>query len=328
MALFYQVMGQPKCPKIKNRLGLKIKPITKTKESYYSPGDLVIYECESNETRQTIKCLDDGRWNEIPPCPDPTNNTCPSLEPIRHGYFNATGPYKVNTVVAFRCENELINNNNNNTIITNSLRKPKDLKDDTSPNINQSLDGQRYTIPTTINTNLNEVDAIQTTLPTFKPQLARQTLPGAGSPSTSLPSQAPNSSTNLSSFNINQTIQQHSIIENSNSIRYNLTGHRILKCLPSSKWNFEQPICTPILPEQASNFSLFLTSAIIILIPILIFIGIIQIFLRWRKRQQQRERWKQYFTDYKYRHSKTSITFGMRPNQNSLSNTTIPVTDL
>lgn len=317
MSLFYQVMGQSKCLKIKNRLGLKIKTITKTKENYYSPGDLVIYDCESNETKQTIKCLEGG-WSELPTCPDPTNYTCPNLEPMKHGYFNSTGPYKVNTIVAFKCENEFINYNDKINVtanpIANTQRKPKDLKDDINP-INQSLDGQKYTVPTTINTNLNEVETTQTTLPTTKPQLARPIIPGAGTPSS--PTQ-----TQLYSFN-----QSTNSIDTSYS-KYNLTGHRILRCLPSGKWNHEQPTCTPVLREQASNFSLFLTSAILILVPMLIFIGIVQLFLRWRKRQQQRERWKQYFTDYKYRHSKTSITFGMRPNQSSLSNATIPVTDL
>lgn len=101
-------------------------------------------------------------------------------------------------------------------------------------------------------------------------------------------------------------------------------SHRYLRCLPTSKWNHPDPVCTPIIPEQNSNLSLYLTTAFLILIPILIIVFIVNLFMKWKKKQQQRERWKQYFTDYRYRHSKTSITF-RRPQD---STATIPVTDL
>lgn len=110
-----------------------------------------------------------------------------------------------------------------------------------------------------------------------------------------------------------------------NVLRYNLTGDRVLKCLPSSKWNHPMPTCLPVYPEPQSNVGFLLASTALILIPILILVTVFHLFMRWRKRQLQRERWKQYFTDYKYRHSKTSITFGMRPNSQAA---TIPVTDL
>lgn len=107
-------------------------------------------------------------------------------------------------------------------------------------------------------------------------------------------------------------------------LRYNLTGHRQLKCLASSKWNHPVPSCSPVHREPPSNAGFFLATFGLILIPILILAVLFHLFIRWRKRQLQQERWKQYFTDYKYRHSKTSITFSNRPNSQII----IPVTDL
>lgn len=307
-SLFYQVMGAVRCPKIKKHAGIKLRPINKAKEPF-TPGDMLIYSCESSEFTQSIKCLDDGRWNEIPHCPDPSNSTCPDLGPVLHGTYNASGPYKVGTVVAFRCDNEFYNIPSNNS----TLRKSKDLKDDNLNTQQQSLDGQKYTIPTTtINANINEVDAIPvTTLATPRPFVSPNPTPSVVSP---LPSDGGSQLANLVASETTTS-----------TLKYNLTGHRLLRCLPSSKWNHPLPTCTPVLPEPASNFNLMLTSAFLILVPIVIFIAIMQLFVRWRKKQQQRARWKQYFTDYKYRHSKTSITFGSRPQSSS---TTIPVTDL
>lgn len=350
MSLFYQVMGANRCPKLKKHPGLKIKPITqRNPKEPYTSGDLILFDCESNETKQTLKCLDDGHWSDTPICPDPTNHTCPNLEPILNGQLNFTGPYKVGTVVAFKCDNEVFNNN-----LTN-FRKPKELKsnDPTAP-IEQSLDGQNKfaNLPQTtiINSNLNEVDPIQTTItninyPTTYPTTTTSTTPRPSMSSQPIPLNGASflANNNNISGEVNSFLLQQQQSTTSN-IRYNLTGYRLLKCLPSSKWNHPQPTCSIVLPEPSSNVSLVLTSVCLILIPVLIFIGIIQIFLRWKKRQQQRERWKQYFTDYKYRHSKTSITFGMRSahqqsinNNNhdqilrpttSNSNSNIPITDL
>lgn len=253
MSMFYQVMGAVRCPKIKKHAGIKLLPLHKAKEPFM-PNDMLLYACESEGFTQSIKCLEDGRWSEIPHCPDPTNFTCPDLGPIPHGFHNSSGPpYKVGTVVAFKCENELL------------------------PGLASSM------IATTTTTTAN--------------------------PET-------NSMTISNNFTTNSETEL---------LRYNLTGHRLLRCMPSAKWNHPMPTCAPILPEPASNLSYLLTSVLLIIIPILILLTIIQLFIKWRKRQQQRARWKQYFTDYKYRHSKTSITFGMRPQS---SNATIPVTDL
>lgn len=262
MSLFYQVMAAARCPKIKKHVGIKLKVANKGTKEPFKPGDVLIYQCESTEFVQTIKCLDDGRWSELPHCPDPSNSTCKDLEPIPHGSWNSSGPYKVGSIVSFKCDDDTSNSNQLYNINNND--------NSTTYHLNDTI---KSTIPATTTTILNSNDNF------------------------------------------------------SNSIKYNVTGHKVLKCLPSSKWNHPMPSCSPILPESKSNFNVMLTSAIIILIPLLIFIAIFQIFIRWRKRKQQRARWKQYFTDYKYRHSKTSITFGMRP-QNSTSNTTIPVTDL
>lgn len=250
MSFFYQVMGAARCPKIKKHAGIKLKPINKAKEPF-TPGDMLLFSCESTESIQSIKCQDDGRWSDIPACPDPSNFNCPDLGPISHGSYNATKPFKVGTVVAFRCDNEQL------------------------PNYFTSLT------------------------------------------STSTTTSSPVTLLNQSSTSIADSAEQS----------FNLTGHRILKCLPSSKWNHPMPTCRLVIPEPESNIGFLLTSAFLILIPILILVAIFQLFIRWRKRQQQRERWKQYFTDYKYRHSKTSITFGLRQTQNNFP-ATIPVTDL
>lgn len=350
MSLFYQVMGTQRCPKIKKHLGLKIKPITKTKEPY-TPGDLILFDCESNETKQTLKCLDDGRWNDMPICPDPSNHTCPSLEPIANGQANSTGPFKVGAVVAFKCENEI----DTNPIITN-LRKPKELKapEANEVDVNQQPATLMMTTTDTMLSNTNPTSIPTTTITTPKPYTQSSMNPQLAVPiplnMASLPSfinQGPNQSSEQLNFIYTRQQQQQQQPQESTT-RYNLTGHRVLKCLPSSRWNHPQPTCAPIFPESASNLSLVLTSICLISIPVLIFIGIIQLFLRWKKRQQQRERWKQYFTDYKYRHSKTSITFGMRPqidnqqqstnsNNNNTrahsttttaTNSAIPITDL
>lgn len=254
MSMFYQVMGAIRCPKIKKHAGIKLRPLNKAKDPFV-PNDMLIYTCESTEHTQTIKCLDDGRWNEIPSCPDPVNNTCPEPSPVLHGTHNSSGPpYRVGTVLAFKCDNEIVS---------------------------------------------NLYPMIETT------------------PSTS-------TATELN-------LQPHQNISTDSEIsplRYNMTGHRLLKCLPSSKWNHPMPVCAPIVPEPASNASLVLTSVILILIPILIIVTMFHLFMRWRKRKQQQERWKQYFTDYKYRHSKTSITFGMRPSPTTVPSNPVPVTDL
>lgn len=218
-SLFYQVMGSTRCPKVRKHSYIKLKPVTvNASAGLYKPGDSFVFVCESNETKQTIKCLDDGNWNELPTCPDPTNNTCPEFEPTLHGAYNGTGPFKVGTVVAFNCDFNTTNKN--------------DL--------------------------------------------------------------------------------------------YNLTGFKHLKCLPTAKWNHPQPNCVPYIPEPESNIGVVLATACLVLIPILIILAAVYLFIRWRKKQQQRARWKQYFTDYKYRHSKTSITYDGRPQ----STNTVPVTDL
>lgn len=223
----YQIIGATRCKKIKKHPGIKLKPLYRAKE-VFTPGDMLLYTCESNESTQSIKCLDDGSWTNLEPCPDPSNFTCPDLAPTPHGSYNVSGPSKVGTIVSFKCDDEANNSNSTTTTITAT-----------------------------------------------------------------------------------------------NTIRYEPT-HRLLKCLPSSKWNHPPPVCTPIVPEPTSRVSLYLTSAFLILIPILIIVFIVKLFYKWKKKQQQRERWKQYFTDYRYRHSKTSITF-RRPQD---PQTTIPVTDL
>lgn len=263
MSMFYQVMGAVRCPKIKKHQGIKLRPINKAKDPFM-PNDMIIYTCESTEDTQTIKCLDDGRWSDLPYCPDPVNNTCPELGTIEHGTYNSSGStFKVGTVLSFRCENELL------------------------PNVNQSNIYPAATTTTSMAATTTTASMLQTD----------------------------------KHSQLQQTISENS---ETASLKYNLTGHRLLKCLPSSKWNHPVPTCTPIIPEPPSNVGFVLTSAILILIPILIMVTMFHLFMRWRKRQQQRERWKQYFTDYKYRHSKTSITFGTRPSPNNI----IPVTDL
>lgn len=258
MSSFYQVMAAARCPKIKKHVGIKITPtptLKATKEPY-KPGDVLIYSCESTGFRQTIKCLDDGKWNELPHCPDPSNSTCNDLEPIPHGSWNSSGPYKVGTVVSFKCNDG----------------------DDQLYHVND------YVIK---NSTITINDTAKSPIPVIS------------------------SVDDLASYT-----------------RYNNTGHRIFKCLPSSKWNHPMPSCTPILPEPKSNVGLVLTSAFLILIPILIIFGIAQLFIRWKKRQQQRARWKQYFQDYKYRNSKRGITFSPQNSNATIPAIPVPVTDL
>ena len=268
MSTFYQVLGAVRCPKIKKHAGIKLKPLTNKAKEPFLPNDMLLFNCESTKSIQTIKCLDDGRWNEVPYCPDPANFTCSALGQIPNGIHNASAdtPLKFGTVVEFRCNNEL------------------------SP-FSSLLSFPATTTTTTTTT-------------------------------------APNFST-IDQMNIPTILQQNSTTNSSETLaaplRYNLIGNRFLKCQASSEWNHPLPTCVQVLPEPQSNMSFFFASIMLILISLLVTALIAHMFVRWRKRQQQRERWKQYFTDYKYRHSKTSITFGMRPQS---SNSTIPVTDL
>jgi hypothetical protein len=269
MSMFYQVMGAAvKCRKIKRHSGIKLRPINKAKDPFV-PNDMLLYTCESTEFTQTIKCQDDGSWTDTPSCPDPANFTCPDLEPLQHGSFTAssTSPFKVGTMLLFKCDNEIL-----------PILNPSSASSNISNNYNQQ------TLTTT----------------TSEPQNIFQ------------------------SQNITTTNSENITINSQPSLRYNLTGNRILKCLPSSKWNYPVPTCTPVLADQPSNVGFLLASTALILVPILILVVLFHLFIRWRKRQQQRERWKQYFTDYKYRHSKTSITFANRPNRPAA----VPVTDL
>lgn len=209
----YQVISaSTNCPKIKKHAGIKLRPMIKNTKDAYSPGDMVIFSCESAEYTQTIKCLEGGKWTEIPHCPDPINFTCPDIGLIAHGTHNATNtiPSKVGTVVTIKCEHEF--------------------------------------------------------------------------------------------------------------------GDRLMRCLPSAKWSQPVPMCPPVAQaQQPLNYGWIAMSACLLLIPIILMIVIAQLFRKWRQKQQQRARWKQYFTDYKYRHSKTSITFGARP---QIPEPTCPVTDL
>jgi hypothetical protein len=284
MSVFYQVMGAVKCRKIKKHSGERLRPLNKAKEPFM-PNDVLLYSCETTEYTQSIRCHDDGSWTATPPCPDPANFTCPDLEPIEHGSFTASSasPYKVGTMLLFRCENELLQTNMNSS--------------NSSTNNNQQI------------TTLGPAQAPVTTTTAA----VTTTTTTASEPQNIFQSQ-----------NITTTNSENYTSGAQSVLRYNLTGHRVLKCLPSSKWNHPAPTCTPVYPEPPSNVGFLLASTALILIPILILVVLFHLFIRWRKRQQQRERWKQYFTDYKYRHSKTSITFANRPN----SQATVPVTDL
>lgn len=284
MSFFYQVMGAARCQKIKKHAGIKIKPLGANKsKDPYSPNDMLLFSCESTDpiTIQSIKCLENGQWSDIPSCPDPTNFTCPDLGPLAHGTYNATGPYKVGSVVAFRCDNEQL------------------------PGILQIASQSSLTSAAAAAAATTTITTTTTTA------------------TTSAPASTPHLPVKMFSAFPNLTAST-----NQPELSFNLTGHRILRCLPSSKWNHPMPACKLVVPEPESTVGLLLTSALLVLIPILIIFAIFQLIIRWRKRQQQRERWKQYFTDYKYRHSKTSITFGLRQPQNNTSVATIPITDL
>jgi len=283
MSMFYQVMGAGiRCPKIKKHIGIKLRPLNKARDPFV-PNDMLIYTCESEGFTQTIKCLDDGRWSEYPHCPDPSNNTCSELESVPHGIHNSSGPpFKVGTVLAFRCENEAL---------------PASMM---LPFINQQQQQQMITTTQTV--------ATTTTTVTTKAGINLQNVSQSGG---------------SSAFQLEQNYTNNS---DTTLLRYNLTGHRVLRCLPSSNWNHPVPTCTPFYPEPPSNVAFLLTSGALILIPLLILITLFHLVMRWRQRKQQQERWKQYFTDYKYRHSKTNITFGQRPGQPQT--VTIPVTDL
>lgn len=325
-------MGATKCPKFKKHQGLSIIPIKTPNVDNFGPGFAVIYNCETTETRQTLKCLEDGRWSESLYCPDPSNMYCPDLKPFENGRHNASsGPQKVGTTVYFECNNEIL------TQITkpDANSPPQQYAEPRSSNIYQqpgssSYDDIRQTIATTINYNpttvtnvntnlLNEVDTPSATTTGVYP-LNSNNMFTSNAPNMSLATPYP-------SLDRKNSTHANIILASDQITRYNLTGPRYIRCLPSQKWSNSIPICSPIQPEKESNVRLFVTSAIFIIIPILIIFVILQLFIRWKKRQQQRARIKQYFTDYKNRHSKSSIAFGVRSNQ-ATSNVTIPVTDL
>lgn len=138
------------------------------------------------------------------------------------------------------------------------------------------------------------------------------------------------------------------------------TGEKAsLKCMQSGRWE-DPPVCppyinngtrpfnnstysnstttnttTPITPiqspgediNQLDSHNVTLVLAFVILILSLATI-IAYIIYTWRKKQQNRARWKKYFTDYKYRHSRTHITIAYSNDivNNNVNN--VPVTDL
>lgn len=336
MSFFYQVMGaanQTRCQKFKKHPGFRLVPMPSPNgpaPSPYTPGYKIIYVCETTETKQTIECLDDGRWSDVPNCPDPTNNSCKDPGIILNGSHNGTGQYKVGTILQFKCDYERIPQivKQNLTNLLNDGKKTSArltaVPFDVQNNSTTIRDDYISTPATTLisdNTNFNEVDAITT--------LSSTTPSDLGKPSklSSLATPVVNSNQLPINSTIFNQLATPQYTDTQNQIKYNLTGQRYLRCLPSSKWSDEFPTCAPILPEKESNLKFILTSAFLIIIPILILIVIAQLFIKWRKRQQQRARWKQYFTDYKYRHSKSSIAFGMKNLQNN-NNPTIPITDL
>lgn len=244
----YFIMGSIKCPKIKKHIGVKIRPLDKSFEPN-SPGYSIVYTCETTEQTQSIKCLDDGHWSDQPTCPDPTNSTCPPLEHLLNGSFNASAPYKVGTIVAFKCDND-------------NFMPP------------QQLQHQSQQQPPTTTTTLTTTPATPTT-----PTIA------------------------LTTFRERDGFD----FSHLSGPKFNLSGPRTIRCLASSKWSHEQPVCVPLTSKQFP-----LMAILLITIPILILVIFIRLFVRWKRRQRQRARWKQYFTDYKYRHSKTSITIGLK----------------
>lgn len=327
-------MGAARCPKIKKHPGVKLRPLN-TASGPYTPGYTLVYSCESTETKQSIKCLDDGSWSEIPFCPDPTNFTCPEPATVSHGSHNGTGAYKVGTILQFKCDNEQIlpvqstssssittSNNivNNDSYQTSSRLLSSPLDSITQNNITSN--NSPTTLATTFlnNLNTNDVDTLTTSTISNLQTLEKQ--------SNNFSSVTPFPTSNSFDSESSIVAASQSFNIDQNLIRYNLTGQRYLRCLPSAKWSSLQPTCSPILPEKESNLKFLLTSAFLIIVPILILIVIAQLVIKWKKRQQQRARWKQYFTDYEYRHSKSSIAFGMRGVQQNSTNATIPVTDL
>lgn len=328
MSLFYQIMGTTKCPRIKKHPGLKTLPIS-TKHEPNTPGYLLLYICETTESKQSIKCLEDGRWSESPYCPDPTNFTCPDPGHILHGNHNGTGTYKVGTVIQFKCQNEPTTSQTLSNITADiSQQSAKLLFSSVDGHMNSNGTLSENQLPTTVaatmtaDTNMNEVDTITTLSASTTAEIV------STAKLSNLSLATPIMDSNRVTIDPSILVDQLQSPEGDHGpIRYNLTGQRYLKCLASSRWNHPNPVCSPILPEEGSNLKFFVTSALVILVPILILIIIAQLFIKWKRRQQQRARWKQYFTDYKYRHSKSSIAFGMKPLQGT-SKTSIPVTDL
>lgn len=219
----YEVMDIVKCPRLKKHAAIKIKPLSKaapiSQDGAY-PGEAYLFTCESTSEKQTIRCLPDGKWNDIPHCPDTSNMTCPDLMHLQNGSYNATSPFKVGTIVSLSCDQ------------------------------------------------------------TLAPDVA-----------------------------------------------YNITGQRIIKCLPTRNWNHPMPTCM-LVAKEPQNYSstAYLFPAVSLILVVVILLAFIHLLLKWRKEAQQKARWKQYFNDYKHRHSRTSINLNIRPQQQQKTN--MPVTDL
>ena len=84
------------CPPPARPPGIRVLNLGKARKTggswskYYSPGDVIIFTCDSMKTRATAKCRADGEWSREPPHCPPVTPACGPLPHFPHGSINVS----------------------------------------------------------------------------------------------------------------------------------------------------------------------------------------------------------------------------------------------
>ncbi len=84
------------CPPPARPPGIRVLNLGKARKTgssstkNYSPGDVIIFTCDSMKTRATAKCRADGEWSREPPHCPPVTPACGPLPHFPHGSINVS----------------------------------------------------------------------------------------------------------------------------------------------------------------------------------------------------------------------------------------------
>lgn len=303
--------GRDSCPLlavIKQKIvhpGMMIIP----RRKIYKPNDMLVIQCDTNNEKNAVKCLPDGRWNKEIDCPFPTSSECKASFSILNGKSNASlSTYPIGARIRFTCDDgydlegpQIITCRANNKW---TARVPQCI-----PNVTKEciLDVQlsnghhngstvKYPIGTSIKFDCNDGYLLEgddlITCSTDKKWT----------------SNVPNCSSTQHQNRPELTVSSSSSSTSSTSSS---------SSSPSS-----------LSKASKSHFS-FVLLIFFTFSTIFILIGLISLY-RWRQRRAKRKYWKSYFDNNAYRQSKTTITANTDHHVQLFLNweTPVPVTDL